>query len=122
MRVTFFTILIAAGLILAGCAVGPNYERPQALIKNKFGESVPLINTNPPPTEWWKTFHDPELNKLISEALQKNYDLQIASMRIRQSRYQRNIAAADLFPAADADAGYAVSRGSKNVKLSLGGS
>lgn len=122
MRFYLSILLCASGLILAGCAVGPDYERPKTAVKNNFGEMNASVNTNPPATDWWKTFHDPELDKLVTEALRTNYDLQVASARLRQSRYQRNYAAADLFPEADADAGYAVSRGSKNVKLSLGGS
>ena len=107
---------------LAGCAVGPAYVRPKVGVENTFAERPPATNTNAPPAEWWKTFHDPELDRLIGLALNQNYDLQIATERMRESRFQRNIVAADLFPQMDADAGFAVSRGSSNVKLPLGGS
>ena len=72
-------------------------------------------------SNWWKTFHDSELDHIIAEALQQNYDLQAAYARLRQSRFRRNIVAADLFPQVDADGGYTFSHGSKNVVLPLGG-
>ncbi len=73
-------------------------------------------------TEWWRTFHDPELTSLIEVTMRSNFDIQIATSRIMQSRAQRNIAAADLFPDLNASAGYSHAKGSKNVELPLGGS
>jgi multidrug efflux system outer membrane protein len=108
--------------LFAGCTVGPNYEREKVSVGKNFGEANSFASTNAPESDWWKTFGDPELDKLISDALRENNNLKIASARLRQSRAQRGIAAADLFPQVDADAGYAISRGSKNMNLPLGGS
>jgi NodT family efflux transporter outer membrane factor (OMF) lipoprotein len=108
--------------LLSGCTVGPNYEREKVSVGKNFGEAGKTVSTNSPVSDWWKTFNDPELEKLVGEALRENLNLQIATARIRESRFQRNMAAADLFPNVDADAGYAISRGSENVKLPLGGS
>jgi multidrug efflux system outer membrane protein len=113
---------IGLWIFVSGCTVGPNYEREKVSVEKQFGEAGKTVSTNAPVTDWWKTFHDPELEKLVAEALRENLNLQIAITRIRESRFQRNITAADLFPNVDADAGYAISRGSKNVKLPLGGS
>jgi multidrug efflux system outer membrane protein len=120
MRVSFYTFLFVGVIWLAGCAVGPNYKQPKVATPSHFDEVQQTMQTNRPPADWWKGFNDPELDKLVVTALQENYELQIATARIRQARAQRNIAAANLFPEADADAGYALSRGSKNVKISLG--
>jgi NodT family efflux transporter outer membrane factor (OMF) lipoprotein len=109
-------------IFVSGCTVGPNYEREKVSVEKQFGETGKTVSTNAPVTDWWKTFHDPELEKLVGQALRENLNLQIAITRIRESRFQRNMAAADLFPNVNADAGYAISRGSKNVKLPLGGS
>jgi NodT family efflux transporter outer membrane factor (OMF) lipoprotein len=122
MRASLFILLVSGCLILSGCTFGPHYTRPKVPVQNNFGAPNQPANTNAPVEDWWKTFKDPELDKLIDGALRENYTLQIATARIRQSRAQRNIAAANLFPQVDADAGAAISRGSKNVKLSLGGS
>lgn len=115
-------------MLFSGCAVGPNFHQPKTRVEKTFSElwrtnSAISSNTttNSPVFEWWRTFHDPELDHLIAEALRDNYNLRIAVARIREARYQRSVAAADLFPNIDADAGYLRARGSKNVVLPLGG-
>lgn len=114
-------IVLVLILLLAGCAVGPHYHPPKTKTAPAFGELNPSVNTNEPVTDWWHEFHDPELDRLVTEALQSNFDLQVAFARLRQSRFQRNIAAADLFPTVDADSSYIHSRGSSNVVLPFGG-
>lgn len=119
--------IVCLGVILAGCAVGPNYHPPKADMKSGFGEMTStnaavtsLPTTNSPVVEWWRGFNDPELDHLIESALHENYNLRIALARVRAARYQRSIVAADLFPNIDADSGYWHGRGSENVQLSLG--
>jgi NodT family efflux transporter outer membrane factor (OMF) lipoprotein len=121
MRILLFIAILSGGVFLAGCAVGPNYEKPKVSVEKSFAWSTARETTNQPVADWWNSFQDAELTKLINEALTNNYDLQIAVARIREARFQRNMAAADLFPKVDADAGYAHARGSKNVVLPLGG-
>ena len=122
MRLQYYFIVVAVSLLVAGCTVGPKYVKRQLKTEPVYAEMTDNETTNPPPKDWWKTFNDPELDKLINEALQQNFDLRMAYTRIREARFQRNIVAADLFPQVDADAGYGRARGSKNVILPLGGS
>lgn len=110
------------GIILCGCTVGPTYVRPRVAVETNYAGIVKSETTNSPIQDWWKTFQDPELEKLIVGAAQQNYDLQIATARVREARYQRNMNSADLFPNIDADAGYLNAYGSKNVQLPIGGS
>ncbi|HWD94579.1 MAG TPA: efflux transporter outer membrane subunit [Verrucomicrobiae bacterium] len=114
--------------IFTGCAVGPNYRRPEAKVSPGFGEITvgnsnitSRATSNSPAVEWWHSFKDAELDHLIDEALKQNYNLRIAMARVREARYQRSIVAADLLPNVDADSGYWHGRGSKNVTLPLGG-
>ncbi|MDB6022028.1 MAG: transcriptional regulator, Fis family [Pedosphaera sp.] len=125
--ITFFVVVAMAGATLAGCAVGPNYKPPKVELGPRFGEFA-NTNTNPsrpsespPAVEWWRGFNDPELNRLIAAALRENYNLRVTAERIRESRFQRSIIAADLFPNINADGGYFRGRGSKNVVLQLSG-
>jgi NodT family efflux transporter outer membrane factor (OMF) lipoprotein len=127
---TFSAILTLMAAGFGGCTVGPNYHEPKIPMPAHFGE---LSGTNAnaersrakessPEAAWWRTFNDPELDKLIAAALRENLNLRIAAERIREARYQRSIIAADLFPNIDADGAFLHARGSKNVLLPLGGS
>src|SRR5271157_2722234 len=54
---------------LSGCApVGPNFERPAAIVSPQFKEikgwKIATPRANEPKGEWWSVFHDPELDRL----------------------------------------------------------
>jgi NodT family efflux transporter outer membrane factor (OMF) lipoprotein len=105
--------------VLAGCAVGPNYHPPQA--KAPTGWSEPLAggetNSTALVAEWWKDFHDSELNSLIERAVRSNLDLRIAQARVREARAQYGIASADLWPTLDGSSSYARQRQSEHQPL-----
>ena len=115
----------AAVLALSGCAVGPNYHKPQTRAPERFGEpggagaqaGVPADAEQL--AQWWKVFRDPELESLMERAVRNNRDLKTAVSRVRQARAEREVAAGGLLPEVAATAGYNRSRGSKNVKLPL---
>lgn len=122
-----FQLRIAAILIvLSGCEVGPDYRPPKAAVAPNFGD-VPAtqpsnaVNSSPMTVVlWWRTFNDPELNSLIDRAVKNNLDLRIAEYRLRQARAQRGVVGSELWPQFNADGGYQVARGSRNVVLPLG--
>jgi outer membrane protein, multidrug efflux system len=74
-------LVFFAGALLAGCAVGPDYVRPQIEVPAKWRIDLPqaeaLANT-----AWWRQFGDPALDRLIDEALRGNQDLRIAAARV----------------------------------------
>jgi NodT family efflux transporter outer membrane factor (OMF) lipoprotein len=74
--------------LIAGCAVGPDYRAPQAQIPKKWEDSFATTpNVNQIPLEhWWTALSDPQLDRLISDAVTANYDLRLASARLRESR------------------------------------
>ena len=96
-------------LLLAGCTVGPDYKKPdmpvpasygapsqvQAPLSQPVAESVDL-------TEWWKQFHDAELESLITRALAQNPDQLTAESRVREAREQEVIAGAKDLPQVNA--------------------
>ncbi len=47
---------------------------------------------------WWEAFESPELNRLISDALDDNLDIRAARARLRQARAQARKAGAPLIP------------------------
>jgi multidrug efflux system outer membrane protein len=90
-------ILLAIGLLLAGCAVGPDYKRPPVDVPQSFRfeekEAKDLANT-----AWWEQFNDPVLNDLIQIALQENKDVKVAAARIEQFVGQYVSTRAAFFP------------------------
>jgi multidrug efflux system outer membrane protein len=87
-------------LLLAGCAVGPDYEVPELETNDKFraelDEGVELANV-----DWWGLFQDDELNRLVDIALEQNNSLAIATARIEEARAFYGFSRADLYPRID---------------------
>ncbi len=101
-------------LLLAGCAVGPDFRPPETPVPAGWSgvgaDSAQQTSiTTPQPAElvdWWKTFDDPMLTSLVEQAIASNLDLRQAEARIRQARATRGIAASGLWPEIDANANY----------------
>jgi len=92
-----FLILV---LLVGGCAVGPDFVRPDAPSEEKWIDSdVPQIKTEPADlTDWWKVFNDPLLDSLIETAYRQNLPLQIAGLRIMEARAQLGVAVGNKYP------------------------
>jgi multidrug efflux system outer membrane protein len=73
--------LIAATLL--GCAVGPDYERPQTEVPAQWRIDYPKA-ADVANTRWWEQFGDSVLNQLIEEALRENRDVRIVAARVDQ--------------------------------------
>ncbi|MFD4840872.1 efflux transporter outer membrane subunit [Achromobacter sp. NPDC058515] len=115
-RLTRGSALLAILLVLAGCAVGPTYERPSAATPAAFKEAaLPAAEAGTwkpaEPSEdalrgaWWKVFGDEGLNQLEEEAQQANQDLQAAAARLTQARALQREARSGFFPSLDAGFG-----------------
>jgi multidrug efflux system outer membrane protein len=83
----FFPFALSGAVLLAGCAVGPDYEAPAvpapAAFSNAEHEGYSDQKTQ---KGWWKLFGDSELNTLIDQALRHNYDLQGALANLQEAR------------------------------------
>jgi NodT family efflux transporter outer membrane factor (OMF) lipoprotein len=94
-----------AALLLAGCTVGPNYQRPTTPIPAGFAEPhAPAAATDTGLTSWWQNFGDPELDKLVNRAIAQNVDVETAAARIREARAREIVAGAAALPQVDAQA------------------
>lgn len=95
-----FPPLALALALLAGCAVGPNYIRPQEPeMKEWLEQEDPRVKSEPADFgAWWKVFNDPILNALMEKAYRKNLSLRIAGVRILEARAQLGIAIGSLYP------------------------
>lgn len=100
-------------IALGGCAVGPDYRRPAAVVPDRWqaeaGDELGQAMFEPVEPEalkkWWEGFADSRLDWLIDQALSDNLDLKITLARIDQARAARTAARAQLFPSVDAGAG-----------------
>lgn len=90
---------LTAVCAVAGCAVGPDYKRPDVAEASQFRFQVqPAEAASIADLPWWSVFNDKALQSLITEALTNNYDLQVAVTRIEQARALVGVARADFFP------------------------
>lgn len=96
---------LAAALWLAGCAVGPDYQRPASHLPTAFAENTQPTAGAPTditiPSDWWTLFADPTLNALIDAGLAGNADLRIAVARVEQADAVAREAGAALLPNVD---------------------
>ena len=97
-------LLAAAALIpalLAGCAMGPRYQRPAVDAPLAFTSQVAEARqASLADLPWWEVFRDERLQELIRAALTNNYDLRIAIQRVEQSREQAAQTRAQYMPQA----------------------
>ncbi len=70
--------------LLAGCAVGPDYRRPEISSPGSYMYEVKNAGDTAN-TEWWHQFEDPVLDELIAEALANNKSVKIAAAKVEQA-------------------------------------
>lgn len=95
------------GFLVSACSLAPRSTTPVAesvvgLTDESSGsEAAGSIRRR----EWWKTFGDPALDRIIEGVLVSNFDLAAAVARVDQARARARIARAPLFPSIQATAG-----------------
>ena len=95
-------VSVVSAVLLAGCAVGPKYERPAADLPPAWRD-VPAQGKSAPAERWWTFYADPALDRLVDEALAHNQDLALAAARIDEARALLQVADATHAPAIDAE-------------------
>lgn len=116
-------LVASAGLVIAGCKVGPDFEKPAGsspeqfahLTAEGFRAASTLDATRAPEVTWWRTLGDDKLNGLIDRAVAKNLDVRLAASRVLEARAERGVVASEWFPQVDTNGQYERSRGSKNA-------
>lgn len=89
-------------LLLAGCAVGPDYMMPRLALPASWGSSGKETPVRPVElAHWWERLGDKELNALVEEAVAGNLDVAAAKARIRTARASERETTAALFPTVD---------------------
>jgi NodT family efflux transporter outer membrane factor (OMF) lipoprotein len=115
-------LLAAAAILLAGCAVGPEFRRPAAPAGDRYtpdgqpqetaaadgeaGTAQRFVSGAELPGRWWEAFNCHALNALVSDALAHSPTARQARARLREA--QEDLAAqggATLYPSVDAQLG-----------------
>jgi len=112
--------LLAPLLLLAQCKVGPDFQVPPApnvsgytagplpartaAARTRGGEPQRFVPDMDIPGQWWTLFHSAALNRLVTEALAANPDLEAAQAALRQARENVYAGQGALFPSVTANA------------------
>jgi NodT family efflux transporter outer membrane factor (OMF) lipoprotein len=110
MRTKILIIMISA--LLSACAVGPDFKTPEPALPQQW--RAPAATSDAIEQQWWKQFHDATLDDLVQRALANNADVQIATLRLAQSRVLRGSEASARWPNVSANAAYSRERQSEN--------
>lgn len=86
--------------LLSGCALTPDYERPELELPGTWtqGEDTRASIAN---LKWWEIYTDETLTGLIETALDQNQDLALAMARMQESEYLVTFTRANQFPFLD---------------------
>jgi NodT family efflux transporter outer membrane factor (OMF) lipoprotein len=108
---------IAVALLLSACAVGPDFKVPEpppasgytpesqpAATASSGGAAQKFVLGRDIPGEWWKVFHNKDLDDLIAQALQANPSLQAAQAALWQAKENLYAQTGKLLPNVDANA------------------
>jgi multidrug efflux system outer membrane protein len=123
MRWQLVTIGLAA--VLAGCTVGPNYQKPSVAIPSNFRAPEPESQAATNATasladlKWWEVFRDEQLQHLVRTGLERNYDLRDAVAHVEAARANLGITRSNQYPNASASGSLEFDRLSRNGSLPL---
>jgi NodT family efflux transporter outer membrane factor (OMF) lipoprotein len=79
--------------------VGPNYKEPKTQVAAHWPKKNASVKETPIQySKWWKVFQDPVLTSLINQGYQNNLSLQIAGVRVLQTRAQLAQSVGELYP------------------------
>jgi NodT family efflux transporter outer membrane factor (OMF) lipoprotein len=112
---------LAVAFALSGCAVGPDYLTPDAVLPVNF-IAQPAVReqgaggASPELWQWWTTLRDPQLNALIARAMENNLDLKIALDRLQQARLQLVVIGSAAAPEVNGGGGGGVGSGTDETK------
>ncbi|MGB3741477.1 MAG: efflux transporter outer membrane subunit [Castellaniella sp.] len=110
VRLSCRLLSLLASVLLAGCAVGPDYQRPAQDVGVAYAHA-PAGQWRPAEpgivrlkSAWWQGFNDPQLDELMTRLSAQNLDLVQAEAQYRQAQAALASSRAGLFPTLDASA------------------
>lgn len=101
MHRVHYSLAVLVSTLLAACAVGPDYKRPNVSLTPTYIGSEAII-PSPPQDMWWRMFKDPALDRVVERALLQNLDIAQVQARVEQARAAARFAGANFLPKVDA--------------------
>src|SRR5690554_4223906 len=93
---------LSMGLLLGGCAVGPDYRVPDIAVGHDYKETQGWTKAQPNDDglrgDWWKLFNDPQLSDLMQTLLVSNQNIAEVQARYRQAQALLQSAGSAFFP------------------------
>jgi multidrug efflux system outer membrane protein len=77
---------LLGALLLAGCAIGPDYRRPAVEAPAAFRDQQARGERSFADLAWWDVTPDPQLRSLVRAALADGFDARIAAARVAEAR------------------------------------
>lgn len=110
-------VLLAA---LAGCAVGPDYQRPEVAAPTEYRRAADdltsVIETNSiGDLAFEAVYADPMLNAYIAEALTNSWDVKITAARVLQAEAAARVVRSRFWPTVNAGGDLYTTRTSENL-------
>ncbi|WP_421590291.1 efflux transporter outer membrane subunit [Shinella sp. M27] len=98
------TLFPLSMLLLSGCVVGPDYQKPETALPAKFSESKSASADNVTLNPWWESFRDKRLNDLVHQGMGENLTVLQALERIEAAEANVIVAGAGSLPSLGASA------------------
>lgn len=112
-------LALSLSAALAGCALGPDYARPDARVSlpENYAAATPVAQSPGVTSSWWTLFGDSQLDALVTQALASSPDALIAAARIEEADAVLRQVDAALLPQIDANAAGSRSRASQTTAV-----
>ena len=112
---------VMAALLLGGCTVGPNYQRPSTDVPADYQESADFKAAHPSDEiakgKWWEVYGDPQLNALEEQVTVSNQTLKEAQAQFAEARAAITVNRAAYYPTVSAVPSAAGNRESQTKAL-----
>jgi len=107
-KISTLALALMLGMVLTGCSVGPDYQRPSVATPPAFKEAQGWSQARPQDAvskgPWWALYQDSELDKLLRQLVISNQNVAQYEANYRQAQALVQQANASLFPSLSGDA------------------
>ncbi|NIJ87772.1 NodT family efflux transporter outer membrane factor (OMF) lipoprotein [Xanthomonas campestris] len=116
-----------SAVLLGGCMLGPNYTKAPAVADAAMQApalhraSGAQVVAAAPLNHWWEQLNDPQLTRLVTQALADSPNLRAAQARLRANRALARQRRAERLPKLNASAVYAYAEPPQTIVDTLGG-